>query len=224
MASWTPRFMGTGYNERARILHSYLRLRKELGLTDLETAHLKQVARCTEKTDNPLSYAYLDILKFIVASISVRSEYRYVSKKADERLGGEEPDYDKMYDGKDDRYKNLTNEHAIPVSVIVDYLLSLPEKELTAEYLEDFIEKVSGLAAITNDEDGELINKGRRSNLCDAHDKKFKNLHGVDKAKARADDNRKILKDIIDGNVEQHRIRYKAANIDMKKKKHDAKE
>ena len=224
MSSWTPRFMGTGYEERAKILHSYLSMRKELGLTDLETAHLKQVARCTEKTDNPLSYAYLDILKFIVASISVRSEYRYVSKEADERLGGEEPDYDKMYDGKDDRYKDLTNEHAIPVSVIVDYLLSLPEKELTVEYLKDFIEKVSGLAAITDEEDTKLTNAGRRSNLCDAHDKKFKNLHGVDKAKTRADENRKILKDIIDGNVEQHRIRYDAANIDMKKKKHDAKE
>ena len=150
--AWTKHFRGVDYKKRAEYLHNYLRqLPDELGQNK------------SKKSLTPFAHGYKDVLSFIVGSLCVRSEYRYISNGARELLKKnniEDPVYDHVYYKQSHKeYKGLTHEHTIPTSVIVEYLATLDKAQLTVEYLTDFIEKVSGIALITTEENKELNKK-----------------------------------------------------------------
>ena len=65
MSSWTESFKYADYGERAKFLLSYLRMRPEP----------------FDKKD-PLAKGYKSVLAFIVASLCLRSDFRYVSDGA----------------------------------------------------------------------------------------------------------------------------------------------
>ena len=150
MSSWTRSFKNVSYEERAKFLLSYLRMRPEP----------------FDKKD-PLSKGYKSVLAFIVASLCLRSEFRYVSDGAKAQLKGiSNPNYNYMYNKKaHPEYKELTSEHPIPVSVIVDYLLDPNNGGWTEKSLADFLEKISGIAVVTNDENEQLNNADLRYKL-----------------------------------------------------------
>ena len=150
--AWTGNFKNASYEERAKFLLSYLKMRPK-----------------PFDKDNPLSKGYKSVLAFIVGSLCVRSEHRYISKDAKAQLKGiSNPNYNYVYDKKaHPEYKNLTNEHTIPVCVIVDYLLDTNNGGWTEESLADFLEKVSGVAIVTMDENKRLNDAGLRSKLPD---------------------------------------------------------
>ena len=150
--AWTKHFRGVDYKKRAEYLHNYLRqLPDELGQNK------------SKKSLTPFAHGYKDVLSFIVGSLCVRSEYRYISNGARELLKKnniEDPVYDHVYYKQSHKeYKGLTHEHTIPTSVIAEYLATLDKAQLTVEYLTDFIEKVSGIALITTEENKELNKK-----------------------------------------------------------------
>lgn len=179
--SWTPKFEGVDYERRDKFLLSYLKQRPS--------------------KDDPAYPVYKDVLAFIAGSVCMRDEYRYVSEGAKAQLAKyniSHPSYKDKYAGKE-AYKGLRTEHTIPVKVIVEYLESLSEEELTADTLKDFAEKVSGLALITEEEDKELNNARVRDCL----------------------PNGTTLADILSGKAE-HSIRYEKAGI-MPKPKDNAK-
>ncbi|MDE5614117.1 MAG: hypothetical protein K2I74_05655 [Treponemataceae bacterium] len=148
--AWTSKFAGVDYKKRAEYLHNYLTQRPD-GLAQ-------------RSPEDPFARGYKDVLSFIVASLCMRSEYRYISEGAREYLkknGIDKPVYSHVYT----KYEDLTNEHTIPVSVIIEHLASLDKAQLTVKYLTDFIEKISGLALITNEEDDALNDNGLRNKL-----------------------------------------------------------
>ncbi|MDE6773737.1 MAG: hypothetical protein K2J14_03840 [Treponemataceae bacterium] len=153
--AWTSKFAGVDYKKRAEYLHNYLTQRPD-GLAQRSPV-------------DPFARGYKDVLSFIVASLCVRSEYRYISEGAKDHLkkhGIAVPVYEHMYHkGKHPECEGLTHEHTIPTSVIVEHLASLDKELLTVEYLTDFIEKVSGLALITDEEDDALNDNGLRNKL-----------------------------------------------------------
>lgn len=183
--SWTPLFRGVDYGKRAELLLAYL----------------KQKPEQFDKND-PFSKGYKNILAYIVASLCVRTEYRYISDGAQKQLKGiPSPNYNYVYNKNGHpEYKGLTNEHTIPVSVIVDHLLDPNNGGWTAESLTDFLKKVSGIALITTDENKRINKAGLRNKLPDGT----------------------TLADILSGKTE-HSIRYEAAKIDMAETNHDAK-
>lgn len=143
--AWTEKFKGVDYKERAELLLPYLR------------------QRCSRH--EPTYPAYMDVLRFIAGGLSVRSEYRYVSQQAKEILIAHGAWRTPIPYSPTLPDKNLTKEHTIPVNVIVEHLASLSDDKLTTDYLADFIEKVSGLALITKDEDKLINNFSLRSTL-----------------------------------------------------------
>ena len=173
--AWTGNFKNANYEERAKFLLSYLKMRPK-----------------PFDKDNPLSKGYKDVLSFIVGSLCVRSEHRYISKDAKAQLKGiSNPNCNYIYNKKaHPEYKNLTNEHTIPVCVIVDYLLDTNNGGWTEESLADFLEKVSGVAIITMDENKRLNDAGLQRKLPDGT----------------------TLADILDGKAE-HTIRYEEVKI-----------
>ena len=175
--SWTGNFKYASYEERAKLLLAYLRLRPNP----------------FDKNDS-LSKGYKDVLAFIVGSLCVRSDYRYISDGTKERLkDSPNPNYNHVYDKKaHPEYENLTSEHTIPVSVIVDYLLDTNNDSWTEERLADFLEKVSGIALVTNEEDKRLNDAGLQRKL----------PAGT------------TLDDIVNGKAE-HTIRYKVAGVSV---------
>lgn len=187
--SWTKNFRGVDYKKRAEYLLNYLKQRPN---------ELSQ-----KNITDPFTHGYKDVLSFIVGSLCVRSEYRYISEGARDHLkkeGIKVPVYEHMYNkGSHPEYKGLTHEHTIPTSVIVDYLASLNKAQLTVDYLEDFIEKVSGIALITTDENKKL-NKNWMNKL----------PSGI------------TLDDILQGKA-PHSARYDAAGIKMAETNHQAK-
>ena len=150
--AWTKHFRGVDYKTRAEYLHNYL-TQQPNGLGDLGQKKSKKLL-------TPFAHGYKDVLSFIVGSLCVRSEYRYISKGARDHLkkeGIKVPVYEHMYNKKAHKeYKGLTHEHTIPTSVIVEYLVSLDKKKLEVGYLKDFIEKASGIALITTEENTKL--------------------------------------------------------------------
>ena len=175
MSSWTRSFKNVSYGERAKFLLSYLRMRPEP----------------FDKKD-PLAKGYKSVLAFIVASLCVRDEFRYISKGAKAQLKGiSNPNYNYMYNKKaHPEYKELTSEHTIPVSVIVDYLLDPNNDGWTEESLADFLEKVSGIAVVTKDENEQLNKAGLQRKL----------------------PNGTTLADIVNGKA-KHTIRYDEAGF-----------
>ena len=177
MASWIGSFKYVSYEERAKFLLSYLKMRPEP----------------FDKKD-PLSKGYKGVLAFIMSSLCVRSEYRYISDGAKEQLKGTpNPNYNYIYKKSAHKdYKELTSEHPIPVSVIVDYLLDTNNDDWTEERLADFLEKVSGIAVVTMDENKKLNKAGLQRKL----------------------PNGTTLDDIVNGKAE-HTIRYKVAGVSV---------
>lgn len=175
--SWTGNFKYASYEERAKLLLAYLRLRPNP----------------FDKNDS-LSKGYKDVLAFIVGSLVVRSDYRYISEGTKEQLKDTpNPNYNYIYKKKaHPEYENLTSEHTIPVSVIVDYLLDKNNDSWTEERLADFLEKVSGIAVVTDDENKRLDDADLRSKLPDGT----------------------TLDDIVNGKAE-HTIRYKVAGFSV---------
>ncbi|WP_296030344.1 hypothetical protein [uncultured Treponema sp.] len=173
--SWSEKAMGVEFKTRGKFLYDFLQMKSE---------------------DKNCDKFYKDVEKFIISSFAVRSEYRYVSEGVHKLLESwgekEEPDYKRKYTVE--RYKeNFTNEHTIPTSVVVDYIEKLVEKDrekLTAEFLAGLLEKVSGMALITKEEDKLLNEKHLQRKLPE-------NV---------------LLEDIISGNV-SHSIRYEIAGI-----------
>ncbi|MDE5614129.1 MAG: hypothetical protein K2I74_05715 [Treponemataceae bacterium] len=140
---WTPKFAGVDYKKRDDFLLSYLKQRPP--------------------KNDPAYPAYKVVLAFIVGSVCVRNEYRYVSADAGARLGTHRASYKEKYSSNKELkklYKDMFTEHPIPVKVIVDYLESLSDDELTDGRLENFAEKVSGLALVTK-ADNEKLNDAK---------------------------------------------------------------
>lgn len=175
--AWTESVMEVGFKTRGKLLFDFLQMKPE---------------------DKKCDKFYKDVAKFIISSFAVRSEYRYVSEGVHELLEswGEKnvPEYKRKYTDK--RFKeNFIHDHTIPTSAVVDYLQNLIENEsekLTADFLENFFKKVSGIALITKDED-KILNK--------AHLQR-KLPDGVS------------LDDILSGK-KPHYIRYKEAGIKL---------
>ena len=174
---WTGNFKKLSYEKRANFLFSYLKMRPEP----------------FDKKD-PFSKGYKSVLAFIVGSLCVRKEHRYISKDAKAQLKGiSNPNYNYIYNKKaHPEYKNLTNEHTIPVCVIVDYLLDTNNDGWTEKKLEKFLKIVSGVAVVTNDENKRLNDAGLRSKLPDGT----------------------TLADILNDET-KHTIRYKVAKFDV---------
>ena len=177
MASWIGSFKYVSYEERAKFLLSYLKMRPEP----------------FDKKD-PLSRGYKGVLSFIVKSLCVRSKYRYISEGTNERLKDiSNPNYNHVYGKKaHPKYEKLINDHTIPGCVIVDYLLDTNNDSWTEKSLADFIEKVSGIAIVTDDENKRLDDADLRSKL----------PAGT------------TLDDIVNGKAE-HTIRYKVAGFSV---------
>ena len=182
---WTGNFKYASYEERAKFLLSYLKMRPNP----------------FDKNDS-FSKGYKDVLSFIVKSLCVRSDYRYISEGTKEQLKDiPNPKYNYVYDKKaHPEYENLTSEHTIPACVIVDYLLDTNNDSWTEKSLADFLEKLSGVALVTNDEDKRLNDAGLRSKLPDGT----------------------TLADILNGKTE-HTIRYKVAGVSVTEMKDGAK-
>ena len=202
---WTENFRGVDYKKRAEYLLNYLRqLPDELG------------QKKSKKLLTPFAHGYKDVLSFIVGSLCVRSEYRYISKCAQEQFENtkkrlkkektfkknidDKPVYNHVYSkGRYPVYKGLTHEHTIPTRVIVEHLATLDKKKLEVGYLADFIEKVSGIALITTDEN--------------------KKLNKIMKDKLPSDT---TLDDILQGK-KPHSARYEEAGIIIAETNHQAK-
>lgn len=185
MASWTGSFKHADYEERAKYLLSYLKMRPEP----------------FDKKD-PISRGYKSVLSFIVKSLCVCSKYRYISEGTNEQLKDiPNPNYNHVYGKKaHQEYKELINDHTIPGCVIVDYLLDTNNNDWTEKSLADFLEKVSGIALITDDEDKRLNKAKLRSKL----------------------PNGTTLADILNDET-KHTIRYKVAGFSVTKPKDGAK-
>ena len=184
MSSWTESFKYASYEERAKFLLSYLKMRPK-----------------PFDKKKPLSRGYKSVLAFIVASLCLRSKFRYISDGAKAQLKGiSNPNYNYMYNKKaHPEYKKLTSEHPIPVSVIVDYLLDPNNDGWTEKSLADFLEKVSGIAVVTKNENKQLNNADLRSKL----------PAGT------------TLADIVNGKA-KHTIRYKVAGFSVTEMKDGA--
>lgn len=160
--AWTEHFRGVDYKKRDEFLLNYLKQRPPKSSQAYPT--------------------YKAVLSFIVGSLCVRSEYRYISKCAQEQFENtkeqlkkkktfkknidDKPVYNHVYNkGRYPVYKRLTHEHTIPVKVIVDYLESLSYDELTDGRLENFAEKVSGLALVTTADNDKLNAAKLKANL-----------------------------------------------------------
>ena len=105
---------------------------------------------------------YKDTLKYIVGSIMIESEFRFISKNAIEICKKNQinpvptKDYDEL---------GLRIEHTIPVSLIADYILKLPKEDITVRKINDFVKAIRGTSLITKEEDN-LLNKNKlRSKL-----------------------------------------------------------
>ena len=179
--AWTGNFKNASYEERAKFLLSYLKMRPK-----------------PFDKKKPLSKGYKSVLAYIVGSLCVRKEHRYISKDAKAQLKGiSNPNYNYIYNKKaHPEYKELTNEHTIPVCVIVDYLLDTNNDSWTEESLADFLEKVSGVAIVTMDENKKL-NKAKL---------RYKLPAGT------------TLDDILNGKA-KHTIRYDEVKIELAKDK-----
>lgn len=129
---------------------------------------------CSTNTET----AFFDTLKFIVGGIMLRKNPRYISENAENES------------------ENCTNEHTVPCKVLADYLIEKLKDDrdsLTKDFLEDFIEKFSGLGKITNSENENLNNKGLKQKLPE-------NI---------------TVDDILKGRI-SHSIRYEKAGIKIK--------
>ncbi|MCH5283931.1 MAG: hypothetical protein J1E59_09810 [Treponema sp.] len=175
--AWTGNFKYAEYKERAKFLLSYLKMRPE-----------------PFDKKKPFSKGYKSVLAFIVGSLCVCKDYRYVSDGTNKELKDiPNPNYNYIYKKKaHPEYKNLTSEHTIPVCVIVDYLLDTNNDSWTEKKLEKFLKIVSGVAVVTNDENKRLNDAGLRSKLPDGT----------------------TLADILNDET-KHTIRYKVAKFDV---------
>ena len=148
--SWSEKAMGVDFKTRGKFLYDFLQMKPE---------------------DKNCDKFYKDVVKFIISSFVLRSEYRYVSEGVHELLEswGEKqiPKYNQKY--TDERYKeHFIHEHTIPTSVIVDYFQNLIENDsekLTADFLSEFFEKVSGIALLTKKDDENLNDSQFRQSL-----------------------------------------------------------
>lgn len=105
---------------------------------------------------------YKDTLKYIVGSIMIESEFRFISEDAKEICKKNQikpvptKDYDEL---------GLRIEHTIPISLIADYLLKLPKEKITVKKINDVVKAIRGTSLITKAEDN-LLNKSKlRSKL-----------------------------------------------------------
>lgn len=134
-------------------------------MTDKECADfLYAYMHNTPKTINNKNL-YRDTLKYIVGSIMIESNFRFISNEAKEicKKSQLQPVPTKNYDKF-----GLRIEHTIPVSYIVDYLLNLPEKSITEDKIFAIVEAVRGISLITKDEDAKL-NKELKCKLPDGY-------------------------------------------------------
>lgn len=100
------------------------------------------------KPGDPESFrGFKQVLSFMVGGMCLLQNPRYVSEDV---LAG---------------YETKTiNEHTIPISVIVEYLLSNDAEYFSEEFLVDFLKKIAGIALISKKED-EKLNLNVRTSL-----------------------------------------------------------
>lgn len=105
---------------------------------------------------------YRDVLKYVVGSIMITSEFRFISKNANAICTNnciKNPIPTHSYE----KY-GLRIEHTIPISLIVDYLLNLPNTEISEIKILNLVKAIRATSLITKDED-DLLNKKLKSTL-----------------------------------------------------------
>lgn len=90
---------------------------------------------------------YKQVLSFMVGGMLILSKPRYASDTV--ILGTE---------------KKRINEHTIPISIVVNYLLTLEKSKITNEYISKVLNKLCGIALLSKSED-ELLNKNLKTTL-----------------------------------------------------------
>ena len=109
---------------------------------------------------------YRDVLKYIVGSIMIASEFRFISRKAYEICNNnciKNPIPTHSYE----EY-GLRIEHTIPISLIVDYLLNLTDAEISESKILELVKAIRATSLITVEEDI-LLNKSLKSTLPDGY-------------------------------------------------------
>lgn len=105
---------------------------------------------------------YRDVLKFIIGSIMIASNFRFISKKANEicKINCiKNPVPTHSYE----KY-GLRIEHTIPISFIVDYLINLTNTKISENKMIDIVKAIRATSLITKEEDN-LLNKELKSEL-----------------------------------------------------------
>ena len=143
--AWATKFRDVSFLKRADFLKKYIKLRSD---------------------DADIEEPYEEVFKFIVGGLYVCNKYRYISEGAVALLKKNNmPPYITPKKSTNVPCKGLRHEHTIPMNLTADYLLSLNYNNITVESLAKILEKIAGIALITEEEDGLINSAGLQTTL-----------------------------------------------------------